>query len=188
MTTLDKGSLSRPSRSLPQLTQQPVLHNTCAMYPTCTIWTPLLAGNLSEQCRIPSNNPPFNLYWAFKVAQQEPQTLSRCLADAETLHYTSALQTFSSPIRPFDRLCLLLTLLIRSVDGCGLLLHTSGFFPFLTHADHFNFFALEYQICWPDVCLSTTQAAFTPNTTRNCPAARLHTKSKGRCKLTLYCT
>lgn len=143
------------------LTQQPVLRNICTMYPTRTIWTPLLAGNLSEQCRSPSNNPPFNLYWAFVVAQQEPQTLSRCLADAEMLHCTSALQTFSTPTRPFDRLCLLTTLLIRSVDGCGLSLHRSGAFPFLNRADHLKLFCFcgldfEYEICWPDVCLSTT--------------------------------
>lgn len=119
------------------LTQQPVLHKICAMYPSCSIsWL------VTCQSRSPLNNPPFNLYWALAVAQQQPQTLSRCLADAEMLHCTSALQTFSTPIRPFDRLCLLLSLLMRSVDGCGLSLHTSGSFPFLTRADHLNFFTI----------------------------------------------
>lgn len=136
------------------LTQHPVLHKICAMYPTCTMWTSLPAGNFSEQCRSPFNNSPFNLYWAFVVAQQDPQTLSRCLADAEMLCCTSALQTLSTPIRPFDRLCLLLSLPIWGVDGSGLSLHPSGSFPFSLKLFCTCGLVVEYRTRWCDVCLS----------------------------------
>lgn len=42
-------------------TRQPVLHKICSMYPTCKIWTPLLAGYPSEHCRSPWNNPPLKV-------------------------------------------------------------------------------------------------------------------------------